>query len=1611
MSKHRIGRLGIVVACLAAFSVGCAEEREPINRVQANALKKSFFVGEMLQDSTDDPEFWAQGTLVDVGGYGAAQDGLFTSTYAQPLSRIKWVITEDMLIGRATYERIENADGKGTGPASTDGTVAYMYPIASHFDIKRSYNPQTGEELNVIEENTSDRPWYEREFMRVDWSRNMATGAYDFDTLSLLGIYGGVDYEPVSYYVNDPEDGDAPYFDAANGYFDVTNKAFAGPKQIDLSHFGWGIDTFPACFLPNDFMGGSWPSGSCNPVELTIRQSFRKVESSDYEPVNWDGWRFQAYGGFNIERFGYARNYGMSDQKWHRLLNRYDLYERSHYYSDPEKMEGFVACYTPEKTPPGANPHRDDDGNGTEDECQAVTDATGVGGSRCDTFKQRCTLPYRLRKPKVITWYYSDGSNQDYFDPTAEATHEWDVALRAAMRSAQYAECASTGGDPAACAGEFPLYFGQEDENVAAVKLAHEVDACRAQNRGNEAACDGVAGTKGGELSYSPGVVAIAAMPEQLVLCHSPVEAGDHPACAPENLRLPADVTAAKCASVKEQLESTGYTGLPEADRPVWNTCKRALHARRGDLRYHQVNVITEPQTPSPWGIYVDAEDPLTGEKVSASVNVWSHVNDLFSQKVVDIMRYIKGELKTEDVTDGTHIREWAQASEAASRGGMAPRMTKEMAQQRIANFAGKKLEDVDFEKTKLDPGILAKAKQLKQELTGVSAAVGAPTTTGPLYQARRNLARGTEVEAELITKEMQQYAGVGELPADIAVDQASILRAANPAFQRDIRNFKENALAHRGACILHEAPAPMSLTGLADIMEQKFGAFDPNQSKDEQLARAEKMRKFIARRAHYAVILHEMGHSVGLRHNFVSSSDAWGYRPQYWQLRTKNGTVTQECTSVTQDPETCVGPRYFDPMTENERRNMIWTWMHSSVMDYAGELTQDMIGLGAYDFAAARMFYGDVVAVFADSSYNVGSPRAQGMFAKMDNFGGILGMQPQIGSDEIHYSQLPQHYDLISGCRAVDPYLYRPSYWNDETDGAWHPVLDGGFVEVDGQFTVCDQPKVDYVPWNQLRRANAQESGSTFHRGGPSIDRAGRVRLPYGFATDSWADLGNASVYRHDNGADVYEIFDFLITQQEVFHVFDNYRRDRQDFSVRSAANRTLGRYNEKIRDGAKGLGLLSNIYQDFAYANGLDFQSLWPYIANQFFADNVLASGVTFDHFARMVARPEPGQHYVTPEKVLRSAEDTYANQINPVVTIPNGATGYLGDIGAGGKLLENRLSEDNGEYDRDYTLNSGSYYDKVFTSMLFTESVDNFISDSRSDFLDARYRSVSLADLFPDGYRRFLANNLTGDDFIKGPRLAALQNGFPQTGPDGFPSQAVGWTTWWTQDPEVCFPHNGTTVCTRFDGNGTPFNPQAPQNTVAVDPQVGWEQQKFLISWTLMYLPENQKQNWINMMRVWELGRDADPGIDNRIEFHHPNGKVYIAKTFGKETIFGKEVQRGVGARILEYANELLFAAYETDPGPDLDGDAKPDWYTAKLNPATGQPIVKYDSGIGAVGPTGTPASNPQCSSTTNLGCTCSSNRACGTLEHYVTVPFYLRQALSAYGIVEPDLKGVY
>lgn len=1597
------------VLCLA-IAVACAEERPPIDRVQPFALDKAWFVGTDLSDPADNPEYWSQATLVDVG-FGATHESLFTSTYAQPLTRIKWHITEDLLLGRLAYERIEGSDGKGVGEKTDEGSIVVAYEIEKHFDIVYDYNPTTGEKLNVLDENDTDRPWFERQYMRVDFSRNLQTDAYSLDTLSMLGVYDGIVYQPLAYYVDDPNHPDAPIFEFEEGYFDLTSKVFAKPQTIDLSHWGWGIEEWPACWFEYDFLSGTWPSGDCNPSELTIRHSFRVVEDLDFEPIEWDGERFQAFGGFYIERFGYNRNYGMSDSQWHRFLTHYQIWERSHYYANPDSMAGPVECYTTDTTPYGADPHRDENKDGTQDECEAVGE-----GSRCDTFRQRCTLPYRQRTARVIPWYYAVGSDLEFFDSSDQATHQWDVALRHAVMVARYVECKRTGGDD--CDNEYPLFFGQATDQSDAMWLAGEVDDCRngrtyPDREKDPDQCNALADELGTKIGAAAGVVALAKLPEILVLCHSPVLFDDHPGCG--DRRLLENMTEEDCAAIDPADESSSDDQM--AARVA--ACNNALRARRGDLRYNQITVIKEPQSAQPWGIYVDSEDPLTGMKVATSVNVWSSVTDIWSQKVIDQLRYIGGELTTADVTEGHYVDNWGQAIEAASRGGVFPKMTRQERDRRLQEFTHVK------KKKNKNPGAgaqkfaekypekTAAARKLAQDFRGVKAWAKASTTWAPVYAARRQQAHGSAVEAKLMNRMMQELFGVDGIPMGEGImNLVSPLRAGNPALRRQYKKMKKQAIAHRGACVLEATHAPMDLVSIADILQEKFGAFNPDDTPEAQMERAEKMRRYIGRRVHMGAIVHEMGHSIGQRHNFVSSADAWNYRPQYWQLRTRNGAVADVCDELSPDGKECVGPRYFDPLTENERDNLLHMFMHSSVMDYPGETTQDLMDIGPYDFASARVFYGDTVAVHADESYNLGTPKAVTVLDKADDFGGILGIAHVYKNKDIHYSQLQELFGLISDCKEVDPLDFKPARYNEQSEGKWHPVLDGRIVAVDGQYSRCRNQSVDYVGWNDLRKPTKSEYDG-WNPAVHTIDPEGRTRVPYGFATDSWADLGNVSVYTNDNGADPYEIFNFIITTQEVSHIFDNYRRGRQGFSVRGAEERSLWRYNEKIRDGAKGLSLMRNVFLDYGLEEGLDPDGYWASIAPDWFKDNIIASSLVFDHFTRLATRPQSGPHFRTPlDPVLRSSIDSIADPTATLVVIPNGATGKFGNVAAAGRPIENRYAEDEGEYGFEMTVNAGSYYDKINTAMLLTESVDNFISDTRQDFVDPRYRAVSVADLFPEGYRRFLGSMLTGDDMLKGQRIASEDGITPLLDENGYPKYGIGWTTWWGDEPQSCFPVPGTEVCSVWGEHLLTLPEGETYQSAVLDPEFGWEEQKFYIAWTLLYLPENEQQEWLDMLRIWELGKDSDPGFENRIEFHNPTGKVYVAKTFGSEVLFGKTVQKGISARVLQYANGLLAQAYETTDGPDRDGDGAPDWYVPVYNPDTGLPTVRYDPSIAGVeGEWIYEEGMDGCDAYDNSECKCSNNRSCILLERYVEVPFFLRQVLDTYGLMDPEPDGIW
>jgi hypothetical protein len=448
------------------------------------------------------------------------------------------------------------------------------------------------------------------------------------------------------------------------------------------------------------------------------------------------------------------------------------------------------------------------------------------------------------------------------------------------------------------------------------------------------------------------------------------------------------------------------------------------------------------------------------------------------------------------------------------------------------------------------------------------------------------------------------------------------------------------------------------------------------------------------------------------------------------------------------------------------------------------------------------------------------------------------------------------------------------------------------------------------------------------------------------------------------------------------------------------------------------------------------------------------VVAATVAFDHFSRLLSRPQPGGHYkravAYADPILHSDDDADdygagASLGGPLtntptlVVVPNGSTGYLKDVGFGGRPLNNAYAEGLGEYDTEYTIWAGSYYDKIHTAILLAESEDRFVSSSRRDFYDARFRAVGMADVLPDGFRRIIGNALTNDRSILAPQMAA-QGGQPlrdvnATGPDEnaemYPARPMGWKSWWPKaGPEVCFPTEGRLAC--YDYTSGDFNPANVDETIGVDPQVGWEVQKFLIAWTLAHIPANEKAYWLDQMRVFRLGPDADPLFEQRVEWQDPaSGQVYYARSYGMECLFGnsasqaacvgsggKWVQKGIAARVLEYANFLTGKGYQLDAtftspvygaGFDEHGRAMVMWH------ADGSPIIVPDPAILDISANGENLV-PVEPCDTNVNATCTpltvyKNHFAYELVGYKSVPDYLQEVLIEYGLNEPMELGIY
>ncbi len=332
------GLLTATALVTGCFGVG------DIDRTNPNKIKKSIF----LNADGKPKEFFYRQTVIDV----PATNGVSFIGEQGDTDRVIFVPTEDVLYVYRSYGFLSNPDNgivegdqgdnyvrPGTGPLQ--GTPLAAFPIISHFDVQRQYNPSTGEQTNVIVENASDRYWYEREFMRVNWAANMIAD-FRFGGASALQA-------SLTQYIPEQDENpenlrDRPVI--TDDYVDVVVNYNVVPEYLDFSAYGYGL--LPQCYfyssIYKDCLGGT----------IKVRSSFLPVDKlpryednggkSDYVALDFDDVRFQKFGFFRTERFAFDDQYDLTEPGQIRLANRWNLWKDAASCYNPDADLPYSAC-------------------------------------------------------------------------------------------------------------------------------------------------------------------------------------------------------------------------------------------------------------------------------------------------------------------------------------------------------------------------------------------------------------------------------------------------------------------------------------------------------------------------------------------------------------------------------------------------------------------------------------------------------------------------------------------------------------------------------------------------------------------------------------------------------------------------------------------------------------------------------------------------------------------------------------------------------------------------------------------------------------------------------------------------------------------------------------------------------------------------------------------------------------------------------------------------------------------------------------------------------------------------------------------------------------------
>ncbi|MDE0880973.1 MAG: zinc-dependent metalloprotease [Myxococcota bacterium] len=930
-----------------------------------------------------------------------------------------------------------------------------------------------------------------------------------------------------------------------------------------------------------------------------------------------------------------------------------------------------------------------------------------------------------------------------------------------------------------------------------------------------------------------------AGIPDMYVVCDNPVPA-----------EIPARYRGGLGDAYYEVCGAAGTRALP------------------GDLRYNTMYWVHD-RNDGPLGYGPSYQDPESGETISGTAWVYGAAVDTYAQYALDLVNAMNGDLDIDDIRSGDYVK----AMVAGSRHVTDPR--------------NMPIEDFDNLLKDEDGPLGPSGRAVMERIERISADPAGELGDDITHARHRRMQRFLKespladdlVNGEILAAAAGNRMTPGGTVTDAMHDDARSLLSGN---MDAIERRKEiNDVASHLSIWTRDNFEDSSLIGLAKEMKERYA--DRPDAQDE-------MYQELRGRIFQGVMEHEVGHTLGLRHNFAGSYDAMNYQDDFWRVR-KAG-LKRAWTNIHSDGSLTVSDLLgFRNLTSGELEGAgaedgqyggVSEYQYSSIMDYGATFNSDFHGIGKYDEAAILFGYAGKVEVFDQLSRN-------NKYLLKGSAETVLSSHAwDVGTG--NYNCLPSFEDRVSpGEKALTEklhYAWLPILFSDaaapsgDAGAAVNAAVEAGVTNLGPSnrrlidYSVIEEQLNVEREHRRTHRQDCAKESAALHPDRP-------VMVPYMFCSDEW--VGSvANCNRWDEGADPAAILERTMNQLDDYYWFNNYKRDRVSFSTTSPANRALSRTYPTM--------LL--MYQQWLFGrNQTDLILEYPWRTGVFDSLN---------RFGEVLSKPRYGTYYLS-----NNGEDAYLydyepralgeelDQVNNIAITAD----FVVPRGVGRKPFSS-YDYDGGYYYYERPLEAGHFWD-FYAALLSQGNATAAILGTESA-ADQRRFYLPFHLVFPESLDRLYSGIITNRQKDYAPKLFVRDLGGDEAACVASGSR-VGGTGITGKDNDCylmvgkpIFDWRGVTSGALVDGER---NYAAPFATNDVDGE-NWDDgitvrlhnnytnKLYATIFGAMFFTSTWERNFIDGMKIWRVGTSEDHSIapgHQRIEFYDPrSGFVYASQS---------------------------------------------------------------------------------------------------------------------------------